>query len=76
MASASFDWAGYLSLADYLASRPDEAARRSAISRAYYYVYNIALRRAEQNGFVAIRGESTHTQLVPPQLEMERVFNR
>jgi hypothetical protein len=50
-------------LADELARKPDEAARRSAISRAYYYVYNIALRRAEQNGFVSIKGESTHTQL-------------
>ena len=32
-----FDWSGYLALADELASRTgDEAAERSAISRAYY----------------------------------------
>jgi len=34
-----FDWAGYFSLAQDLSGRPDEAALRSAISRAYYAAF-------------------------------------
>lgn len=37
----------YLRLAEELAARPDEAAKRTAISRAYYFVFNIAFARAE-----------------------------
>jgi hypothetical protein len=43
----AFDWVNYLQLAEELAARPDEAAKRAAISRAYYFVYNIAFARAE-----------------------------
>ena len=42
-----FEWTMYLRLAEELASRPDEAAKRTAISRAYYFVFNIAFARAE-----------------------------
>jgi len=39
-----FSWSAYLTLAQELAGRSgDEAAQRSAISRAYYAVYNLAL---------------------------------
>jgi hypothetical protein len=41
----------------------EEACLRSSLSRAYYYVFNIALIRAKRNGFVSIRNESTHSQL-------------
>ena len=58
-----FDWSGYLRLAEELGSRQDQASLRSAISRTYYYVYHLALKRAEANGFKALRGEATHTQL-------------
>jgi len=37
-----FDWDDYLTLARRLASEPDEASRRSAISRAYYAAYHAA----------------------------------
>ena len=63
MPAAPFDWSNYLMLADELGSRFEEAALRSAVSRAYYYVYHLALERAERNGFAPIRGESTHVQL-------------
>jgi hypothetical protein len=63
MASQPFDWAGYLRLANELASRNDEACLRSSLSRAYYYVYHLALIRARRNGFQARPGESTHVQL-------------
>ena len=45
-----FDWSDYLPLAERLAADNDEAARRSAISRAYYAAYHAAARyvRARQ----------------------------
>ena len=52
----SFDWSSYLALAHKLAERSDEAARRSAISRAYYAVYILARRKLEANG-VELNGE-------------------
>ena len=63
MANQAFDWSDYLALARELAARKEEACLRSALSRAYYYVYNLALVRAERNGFSSIQGESTHSQL-------------
>src|SRR5690349_7324036 len=33
------------------------------MSRAYYYVYQLALQRAHANGFQTIAGEGTHQQL-------------
>jgi uncharacterized protein (UPF0332 family) len=58
-----FDWSEFLTLADELGQRADEASLRSALSRAYYYVYHLALTRAEANHFKARPGEGTHTQL-------------
>jgi predicted secreted protein len=63
MADQPFDWSEYLKLAQELGARNEEACLRSSRSRAYYYVYNLALRRAEGNGFVVVQGESTHSQL-------------
>jgi hypothetical protein len=63
MLEHSFDWSEYLNLARELASRKEEACLRSSLSRAYYYVYDLALIRAERNGFVSVQGESTHGQL-------------
>jgi uncharacterized protein (UPF0332 family) len=63
MADQPFEWSEYLVLAQELALRKEEACLRSSLSRAYYYVYNLALTRAERNGFVSAKGESTHGQL-------------
>src|SRR5271166_3186842 len=63
MAAQPFDWTRYYTLAAQLAGRQDEASRRSAISRAYYYVYHIALARAAGNGFVREPGEASQQQL-------------
>jgi hypothetical protein len=40
-----FDWNGYLDLALELQLRSDEASLRTAISRAYYFVFNAAQNR-------------------------------
>jgi uncharacterized protein (UPF0332 family) len=63
MPPPSFDWSQYLILADELAKRPEESALRSALSRAYYYVYHLALQRAQANGFTISSDEGTHKQL-------------
>ena len=63
MAVGPFDWAEYFRLAEELRHRIDEASLRSAISRAYYYVYHLALARAEANAYKARPGEGKHMQL-------------
>lgn len=63
MAPGAFEWSQYLALAEELGARHDENAIRSSISRAYYYVYHLALTRAEANSYKPERGESTHAQL-------------
>lgn len=63
MAVQPFDWTGYYTLADELAKRADEASLRSAMSRAYYYIYQLALERARSNGFTTLAGEGLHRQL-------------
>jgi uncharacterized protein (UPF0332 family) len=48
-----FDWRQYLRLADELMERSEEleeASNRSAISRAYYAAFNLALERAAAIG--------------------------
>src|SRR5438477_4967283 len=59
-----FDWSEYLKLAGELGKRMgEEGSLRSSISRAYYYVYHLALQRAQGNNFKPLSGEGTHTQL-------------
>ena len=45
----SFDWTEFLTLAESLAARGDEASKRCAISRAYYSAFNKAYERAKTN---------------------------
>lgn len=63
MEGEPFDWSGYLKLARELGARNEEECLRSSLSRAYYYVYNLALARAKRNGFLSVEGGSTHRQL-------------
>jgi hypothetical protein len=44
-----FNFDEFVTLADELAGRPDEASKRSSISRAYYGVFHRAFPRAEAN---------------------------
>jgi hypothetical protein len=55
-----FDWINYLTLAEDLAQKPDEASKHTAISRAYYFVYNIASDRVLANSGRFPGGESSH----------------
>lgn len=56
-----FDWNKYLTLAEELATRPDDASKRTAISRAYYCVFNLAFARAQATAGPRSREESFHT---------------
>jgi hypothetical protein len=55
-----FDWNRYLTLAEELATRADEASKRSAISRAYYCVFNLAFARAQSTAGPRPSGEHRH----------------
>lgn len=54
-----FEWRDYLALADDLVERPDEAAQRSAISRAYYAAYHAAAAFVRNAGLLT-RGHTHH----------------
>jgi uncharacterized protein (UPF0332 family) len=55
-----FDWNNFLTLAEELATKTDEASQRTAISRAYYCVFNLALARAKSKGRFPPRNTPTH----------------
>ena len=44
-----FDWQEFLGLAERLLETESEAGYRSAISRAYYSIFNVAIQRAREN---------------------------
>ena len=58
-----FDWHGYLRLAHELADRDDEAAQRSAISRAYYAAFSLARQLLESEGVPLDAEGSIHSQV-------------
>ena len=55
-----FDWKNFLSLAEVLAANNDDASKRTAISRAYYCVFNLAFARAEMTAGRKPKGERYH----------------
>lgn len=55
-----FEWNDFLSLAQQLARSAEEASKRTAISRAYYCVFNLAFARAESVGCRYLPGEGYH----------------
>jgi hypothetical protein len=52
-------WAEYVALAQDLARHPDEASRRSAVSRAYYGAFNASRRWLEAN-VTSIENRAVH----------------
>ena len=60
---AAFDWSQYLVLAKDLGSRSEEAAVRSAISRAYYAAYNVARSFCANAGISIIDTGNLHKDL-------------
>jgi hypothetical protein len=56
----AFDWHGFFTLAQDLAARGDDAAKRTAISRAYYFIFNLSYARALTNCGAKPNDVSTH----------------
>jgi uncharacterized protein (UPF0332 family) len=59
----SFIWNDYLTLAKTLSQSTDDASLRTAISRAYYCVFNLSLSKAKRNEFRPKDDASSHEQL-------------
>ena len=55
-----FDWSEYLSLANEMVQRPEEAAKRAAVSRAYYSVFCRARNWLEIQGIPIGHNNSDH----------------
>ncbi len=55
-----FDWKQYLSFADELSKRSEEAALRSAVSRAYYAAFCTARNHLRAKGEQIPDSEQTH----------------
>jgi uncharacterized protein (UPF0332 family) len=59
-----FDWANYAALANSLRAQPDEASRRTAISRLYYSTFHQARLYLESESVAFSQmGPSTHRQV-------------
>lgn len=59
-----FNWADYYVIAETLSRNADEASQRSAISRAYYCVYHLALNHlSEHHNFQYSEGKPAHDQV-------------
>ena len=67
-----FDWTGFLTLAERLATDTgDEAAQRTAISRAYYAAYHAAASFVRAQGILTI-GHTRLTVLEGPDQRSRR----
>jgi uncharacterized protein (UPF0332 family) len=58
-----FDWTSYLVLPRELAKQPDEASRRTAVSRAYYAILNRARVLLEGEGTVISNTGRAHDDI-------------
>jgi uncharacterized protein (UPF0332 family) len=60
----NFDWNSYLTLAKRLAAdTDDDDALRSAVSRSYYCIFNLAMLKARANQYITKDDASSHDQL-------------
>jgi len=59
-ATRPFDWQDFLRLANELALKGDEASKRTAIGRAYYFAFNVAFARAQLTAGKIPPGENSH----------------
>ena len=64
----AFTWKDFLTFAENIKAAPnvpgpEEAALRSAVSRAYYAAFRAALEFGKQNGFTATRSGEDHNKI-------------
>ncbi len=63
MATTQFDWYEYFKLAQELGKRREETSLRTAISRAYYFVFHLALDRVLANDSSLKHDKVSHADL-------------
>src|SRR6266566_5704152 len=63
MAEQPFDWSEYHRLARELLTHTGESYLRTAVSRAYYYVFHLARQRLVENQFVILEKLDSHKQV-------------
>jgi len=63
MATQPFDWSEYHSLAQELVKQSGESYLRTAVSRAYYYVFHLARQRLIDNRFIILEKQDSHKQV-------------
>jgi len=59
----NFDWGLYLQLARELGGRPDDASKRTAVSRAYYSAYHAANDFLKANGIATDAARGSHVRV-------------
>ena len=59
----AFAWTDFLELAKEISSRSDDAALRSALSRAYYAAFGMAIDALEAAGHSISRAAAAHSQV-------------
>jgi uncharacterized protein (UPF0332 family) len=64
----SFDWLGYIRLAENLSDELDESSLRSAVSRAYYGVFCIA---RNKKGYKRYGNPDVHRKVIDEYLNSE-----
>lgn len=63
MPSQSFGFEKLLEVAEELARRSEEQYLRTAVGRAYYYIFHLARQRLKENRFPLIKGADSHRQV-------------
>jgi uncharacterized protein (UPF0332 family) len=63
MPAQPFDWLGYHKLAEELLQQAAEPHLRTAVSRAYYYVFHLGRQRLIANRFYFIEKQDSHKQV-------------
>jgi uncharacterized protein (UPF0332 family) len=64
METTPFNWSEYHSLARELVTRSsNESCLRTAVSRAYYYVFHLARQRLLDNQFLFLEKQDSHKQV-------------
>lgn len=56
----SFDWSAYREVAETLSQKADEASLRSAISRAYYCAYHLAVGHLSEHFNFQVSKDKSH----------------
>ncbi len=63
MTTQPFDWSEYHRLAQELVKQTGESSLRTAVSRAYYYVFHLARQRLVDNRFIILEKQDSHKQV-------------